>query len=274
MKRGDSGFSEGSAGNNVATSLASQLPFELLMNVFRRTLSVRDLVVCANVCVNWHSTATTLLWRKPIFASLDSFTRFTRCCSNASLVAPSLRALALEPGEKAEWVVSGERQWLGCLGITRLVFLHFNQVPFLAAFVQPLHIACIAEARPLLSRLDLSNCIQIGDAPLAQIVSVCASSLQHLSLNGCRLVTDAGIAIMSQFCGPFKLLHTLSMRGCGLISDLGISEISKSGLASCLTSFDVSGCYRVTDRGVYRFLDKAVKEASAAQKGEMQNSSL
>ncbi|KAJ3017691.1 UNVERIFIED_CONTAM: hypothetical protein HDU68_011515 [Siphonaria sp. JEL0065] len=179
----------------------------------------------------FNEVATTLIWQTPRFKTLASFQTFTNICkdtTNHQHASSQIKRLDL----------------------TRPVHLR--------DFVNSLHIAFIMEPAPRLVHVNLSHC-QTTDASIAQLLVSSSATLQSLDVSYCRQLTDAAGLLIAGFCGEYARLRVLKMHGCGLIGDATLVELGNQVTAS-LEVLDVSSCPRVTDRGIFRFLDKAVRK--------------
>lgn len=73
-------------------------------------------------------------------------------------------------------------------------------------------------ASPILRSLARS----FSDDTLA-LISRCSSSLAHLRLNGCALITDAGVAAVAK--ARHKSLISLEVAYCHRVSDAGVAAV-------------------------------------------------
>ncbi len=64
---------------------------------------------------------------------------------------------------------------------------------------------------PNLIALDISGCSNVTDNTLAVVGSMC-TVLQHINLNGCTRITDAGIKLLQ----PLKYLQALNLSCCDI----------------------------------------------------------
>jgi len=108
--------------------------------------------------------------------------------------------------------------------------------------------------------LNLSGCDGLQDAHIAHI-GAALPQLQKLSLNGCRDVSNAGLAALLTHC---RTLHSLELGWCN-ISDTGL--VSLAAISSSLTSLDLSGCAMLTDRGVAALMRRCPRLASLQLEG-------
>lgn len=133
----------------------------------------------------------------------------------------------------------------------------------------------LAKACPALEILDLKGCINVGefgDNALKDLGAFCGN-LKYLDLTGCKRVEDAGLRSLAVGCTGLEYLsfsncvgvtgvgfkalcknsrnmRTLVLRGCTQLSDTECEHLHGSVLRNTLTHLDVSGCARITDRGI------------------------
>ncbi|KAI9325392.1 hypothetical protein BDR26DRAFT_879542 [Obelidium mucronatum] len=206
-----------------------RLPSELLIQTLRQ-VSTNTLYEWQHVNRSFHRVAVALLWQCPRFHSLQKFTTFAHLC--AQQVEPS----------------------------SYMKRLNLSYPPYLADFITPIHCAFLAEPmRSTLVEINLRNCRNITDAALSQLLVIAAPTLQILDVSYCRLLTDTGGYLIASFCGDHQYLRELRLRGCGLIGDATLVELGKY-CAATLECLDISSCPRISDRGIFRFLDKAVRK--------------
>ncbi|KAJ3063783.1 hypothetical protein HDU98_000436 [Podochytrium sp. JEL0797] len=211
-----------------------RIPSELLLQMFGQ-VPVATLRECALVNRWFHFAAASLIWQRPRFASLADFAKFASLCAKRVSTSVHLRHLVLKSGAQ-------------------------GNSPLLGDFVSPLQLAFVAQAAPFeLVEIDLTGCWHVSDAALAQLLVISAPSLQILNLTNCRQITEQGGLLIAGFCQEWKRLRKLWLRGCGLIGDATLVELGKT-CASFLESLDVSQCPRISDRGIFRFLDRAVRK--------------
>ncbi|KAJ3024533.1 UNVERIFIED_CONTAM: hypothetical protein HDU68_008031 [Siphonaria sp. JEL0065] len=232
LDRSDSGFHDPpllyfhkiSRGRSHLDRAIYRLPSELIFQMLSQ-LPLATLCECARVNHAFNEVATSLIWHTPRFKTLASFQTFANLCKDTTNHQHAASQVKL-------------------LDLTRPVHLR--------EFVDPMHIAFILEPAP-----RLVHCKQITDASIAQLLVSCSATLQSLDVSYCRRLTDAAGLLIAGFCGEYARLRVLKLRGCGLIRDATLVELGNQITAS-LEALDVSSCPRVTDRGIFRFLDKAI----------------
>ena len=118
----------------------------------------------------------------------------------------------------------------------------------------------------------MSFCSLVTDQEI-KVLSECASGLKKLNLRDCKLISDVGLAYLSQGCPdlteinlrrnemPFRItdisllqlgqacksLQSINLYGCD-ISDTGLSWLV--GWSKSLYHIDLSNCNKVTNSGI------------------------
>lgn len=100
--------------------------------------------------------------------------------------------------------------------------------------------------------LNISNCHQITDASLTQIIASCSCSLQHLDISCCNNVTDSLMNAMS--CKEMKLTY-VNMSWCRKMTENALRKLA----AACkqLSHLDISYCehIRCSDSSIARIFE-------------------
>ena len=121
--------------------------------------------------------------------------------------------------------------------------------------------------------LRVANCGLLSDASIYGIVAHLSTSLRVLELNHCTWLRDDAIMLLSSACRSLKCLgigecsgltaecltalsyavtlEELDLSLNGFVSDEGLAHIARN--VTGLTSLDISGCGRVTDKGAECF---------------------
>lgn len=93
-----------------------------------------------------------------------------------------------------------------------------------------------------LHTLSLANCRRLSDEAVLNI-SHLSSSMQALSLDGCRCLTDCSLAAISNL----YLLQKLDLSQCDLLTDEGLEHLHD---LECLKELSLGWCRLVTDQGL------------------------
>ena len=133
----------------------------------------------------------------------------------------------------------------------------------------------IAKACERLSVLDLNGCTNVGeygDHALKEIGAFC-NCLTYFDFSGCKHVEDAGFKAIAVGCtnleslfisgcdniGPSSIkalckhnrsLTQLNLSGCKRLVDKDLEDFNNCGFAKSLTSLDITGGHKLTDRAV------------------------
>jgi tetratricopeptide (TPR) repeat protein len=98
--------------------------------------------------------------------------------------------------------------------------------------------------KPPLLTLDLSNKKDLTDVKFKSILSKTISNVGILNLASCDQLTDSSIQLLAQ---KFKGLTSFNLSGCKNITDKGLESLK--GLTA-LTSLDLTYCSNITDKGL------------------------
>ncbi|KAH8548186.1 hypothetical protein BGW37DRAFT_531482 [Umbelopsis sp. PMI_123] len=211
----------------------ANFPFELASKVFEH-LNQHELLQASQVCKSWNNIVTPLLWRNPQFYhKLDK----------------QLSDIYYAPIQTM-WPISTamEKRYFLYQSLDIAEYRHGYdcQLP-LAHKLLGQHIRNLSfEFREHL----------VSDNTLADIALHC-SSLQNLSLAGCRNITDAGLLRLSR--GKLRLsLKCIDLSDCVLVTDNSLSLISH--LFYRLQKVSLNGCTGISNAGI-----KTLVRNSAAQ---------
>jgi hypothetical protein len=135
----------------------------------------------------------------------------------------------------------------------------------------------LAKSCENIQTLDLNGCTNVGefgDRAIKEIGAFCGS-MKYLDLGGCRRVEDGGVKALAVGCPE---ITTLKLGGCKILTKESLKALSKHSksmtdillggcekftdndfelylgpscaFSSTLTSLDLSGCTKISDRGV------------------------
>eukprot|EP00249_Psilotum_nudum_P023158 c28766_g1_i1 orf=346-2670(+) len=112
-------------------------------------------------------------------------------------------------------------------------------------------LASIGFTCSLVTKLDLSGLLDIGDEGLLALLKSGNRSLKSVNLCGCIKITDVAISALGKQCG--KSLLRLMLDGCKMLTDKSLKVIANNCV--CLQDLDISQC-NVTDEGITKVLVK------------------
>ncbi|KXS19001.1 RNI-like protein [Gonapodya prolifera JEL478] len=137
----------------------------------------------------------------------------------------------------------------GHTGPSLLRRLSLRRTAHLVEYVRDEHLMHTAGAFGGVREMDLGGCRNLTDAAVTDFVSANPTYLVSLDLSHIPRLSDPTALALALFLTPPNRLDHLSLRGCGLISDAGVVSLAAS-LVPRLRSLDISGCRRVTDHGL------------------------
>lgn len=105
-----------------------------------------------------------------------------------------------------------------------------------------------------LEGLNLARCTRISDAGVVVMATKC-DMLVRFTLDYCALVSDAAIKAVAAHCPD---LESLSLQYCPNISDAALAAIGANKCAKHIRRLILTGCRRLTDRGIDAFTYKCV----------------
>ncbi len=106
-------------------------------------------------------------------------------------------------------------------------------------------VCSLARSLTQLSLTTWSQCPEVDDDTAATVARTC-KQLCFLSLNGCRFVSDAGLAALIH--DPLPRLESLHLKKVVPLSDATLAGLTAS--MPSLLDLDLSGCTRLTDTGL------------------------
>ena len=92
--------------------------------------------------------------------------------------------------------------------------------PINPANVTDQSILAVLQCAPMLTNLNVANCIQLSDESLIAIAKYCAR-LTRLDTSGCRKLTDASMSVVSEHC---QSLTSLNVCDCFKLKDLSLGS--------------------------------------------------
>lgn len=98
----------------------------------------------------------------------------------------------------------------------------------------------------MLTHLDFSGCKRVEDQGIRAVALGC-TNLKQLCVSGCELLTNASIIAL---CKQSRYLETLFLSGYKQLTDGDLEFLNGCAFQKNITSLDLNGCNKITDRGV------------------------
>jgi len=98
----------------------------------------------------------------------------------------------------------------------------------------------------MLTHLDFSGCKRVEDQGI-RAVAVGCTNLRQLCISGCELLTNASLKAL---CKQSRYLETLFLSGYKQLTDADLEFLNGCAFQNNITSLDLIGCHKVSDRGV------------------------
>ncbi|TFK55512.1 RNI-like protein [Heliocybe sulcata] len=228
-----------STSRNAGSSVAGQLPPELLIQILRHLHSPRDLYHCMLVSRGWAECSVELLWHKPSFTTLSTLVKMIRVITapNQSFTyvrfIRRLNFLSLGP-DLTDAIFSRFAQ---CSRLERLTLVNCTSVSDCA-------LSRVLPSCPNLVAVDLTGVSDTTDRTIIGLASSCPR-LQGINLGGCKQITDKGILTLARHC---KLLRRVKLSGLEALTDDSVSMLARQ--CPLLLEIDLNGCKLISDVGV------------------------
>ncbi len=103
----------------------------------------------------------------------------------------------------------------------------------------------LCERCPNLTAIDLTGCRNVSDRGIKSLLVHCKGSLNSLSLELCRSITDVGVQAAARSMGKTGKEWELNLGGCDQLTSVGIQIVAGHGRT--LVRLNLSGCDNITD---------------------------
>ncbi|KAG9515350.1 RNI-like protein, partial [Aureobasidium melanogenum] len=175
-----------------------RLPAELLIAIFGRLASTKDLMSCMLVSKDWARNSVALLWHRPQtnnWASIHSVVKSIRKTDRFFAYQDLVKRLNLST--LASQVSDGTLMGLtACKRIERLTLTN-------CAKLTDLSLSTLIHGNRSLIALDVTQLDQLTDRTLELVARNCVR-LQGLNMTGCRRLTDQSLVQVAQNCRQLK----------------------------------------------------------------------
>lgn len=194
-----------------------RLPAELLISIFARLTSPRDLQMCMLVSKEWARNSVGLLWHRPAMSKWDSIHSVVQSIRKGNKffayqdLVKRLNMSTLA-GQVSDGTLAGMTE---CKRIERLTLTNCSKLTDLS--LQPL----VDGNRSLLA-LDVTGLDQLTDKTMMSVADNCLR-LQGLNVTGCKKLTDASIVAIARNC---RHLKRLKFNNCAQLTDVSIMTVA------------------------------------------------
>ncbi|GAB7351201.1 hypothetical protein MBLNU459_g1641t1 [Dothideomycetes sp. NU459] len=194
-----------------------RLPAELLISIFARLSSTKDLAACMLVSKDWARNSVGLLWHRPqtnnwhsVQNVVKSIRRATKTFAYQDLVKRlNLSTLA---AQVSDGTVLG---MIPCKRIERLTLTNCTKL-------SDAGLAPLIEGNRSLIALDVTGLDQLTDRTLDIVADNCLR-LQGLNITACRRLTDASLVAVAKNC---RHLKRLKCNSCSQLTDTSILTVA------------------------------------------------
>ncbi|KAL4965153.1 putative ubiquitin ligase complex F-box protein GRR1 [Aspergillus stella-maris] len=215
------------------------LPPEILISIFAKLNSPRDLLNCLLVCRIWAVNCVGLLWHRPSCNNWDNLKRITAAVGEEDsffLYSGLIKRLNLSAltEEVSDGTVIPFSQ---CNRIERLTLTNCRKLTDNG-------VSDLVTGSRHLQALDVSDLRNLTDHTLFKVAENC-HRLQGLNITGCRMVTDDSLIAVSQKC---RLLKRLKLNGVAQVTDRAIMSFAHN--CPSILEIDLQECKFVTNQSV------------------------
>lgn len=189
-----------------------RLPAELIISIFARLASTKDLQSCMLVSKDWARNSVGLLWHRPQtnnWISVQNVVRSIRRANKMFAYQDLVKRLNLSTlgVQVSDGTVSG---MTSCKRIERLTLTNCTKLTDGG-------LAPLIEGNRSLIALDVTGLDQLTDQTLEIVADNCLR-LQGLNITGCRKLTDASLVAVAKNCRHLKRvrcnIYVLDAVGC------------------------------------------------------------
>jgi len=194
-----------------------RLPAELLISIFSRLSSTKDLRACVLVSKDWARNSVGLLWHRPSMSNWQSVQNVVKTIRKADkMFAYQDLVKRLNMSTLGAQVSDGTLQgMIACKRIERLTLTTCTKVTDLS-------LAPLVDGNRSLVALDVTGIEGVTDKSLLVVAENCLR-LQGLNVTGCRRLTDASMVALARNC---RHLKRLKFNSCSQLTDTTIETVA------------------------------------------------
>ncbi|KAF2210972.1 hypothetical protein CERZMDRAFT_44384 [Cercospora zeae-maydis SCOH1-5] len=237
-----------------------RLPAEILISIFSRLTSSRDLQMCMLVCKEWAKNSVGLLWHRPAMNKWQNIHNVINSIRNGKrFFAYQDLVKRLNMSTLGHQVSDGTLTGMkNCKRIERLTLT--NNCKLTDMSLVPL----IDGNRSLLA-LDVTGLDQLTDKTMMEVADNCLR-LQGLNVTGCKKLTDASIMAMAKNC---RHLKRLKFNNCLQLTDQSIETVAT--YCAHLLEIDLYGLQNMESQSITALLTRCpqLRELRLAHCGQI-----
>ncbi|CEN60014.1 Putative Leucine rich repeat protein [Aspergillus calidoustus] len=236
---GNSRDSTMQTGHEATLPPIAYLPPEILISIFSKLNSTKDLLSCLLVCRIWAVNCVGLLWHRPSCNNWENLKKITAAVGQEdsfflySGLVKRLNLSALTADVSDGTVVPFSQ----CNRIERLTLTNCRKLTDNG-------VSDLVEGSRHLQALDVSDLESLTDHTLFKVAENCPR-LQGLNVTGCTKVTDDSLIAVSQKC---RFLKRLKLNGVAQVTDKAIMSFAQN--CSAILEIDLQECKLVTNASV------------------------
>ncbi|PPJ56065.1 hypothetical protein CBER1_02122 [Cercospora berteroae] len=237
-----------------------RLPAEILISIFSRLTSSRDLQMCMLVCKEWAKNSVGLLWHRPAMSKWQNIHNVINSIRNRKrFFAYQDLVKRLNMSTLGHQVSDGTLVGMkNCKRIERLTLT--NNCKLTDMSLVPL----LDGNRSLLA-LDVTGLDQLTDKTMMEVADNCLR-LQGLNVTGCKKLTDASIMAIAKNC---RHLKRLKFNNCVQLTDKSIETVAT--YCAHLLEIDLYGLQNMESQSITALLTRCpqLREMRLAHCGQI-----
>jgi len=194
-----------------------RLPAELLISIFSRLSSTKDLRACVQVSKDWARNSVGLLWHRPSMSNWQSVQNVVKTIRKADkMFAYQDLVKRLNMSTLGSAVSDGTLQgMIACKRIERLTLTTCTKITDMS-------LAPLVDGNRSLVALDVTGIEGVTDKSLLVVAENCLR-LQGLNVTGCRRLTDASMVALAR---NNRHLKRLKFNSCSQLTDTTIETVA------------------------------------------------
>ncbi|KAL3293310.1 f-box domain-containing protein [Colletotrichum asianum] len=198
----------------------NRLPSEILISIFAKLNGPSDLFHCMLTCKRWAKNSVDLLWHRP---ACTNWKNHMSICSTLGMTTPFfayrdfIKRLNLAASPLADRINDGSVIPLSvCKRVERLTLTNCRQLTDNG-------LTQLVQGSASLLALDISGDRNISDVSIRAIADNCRR-LQGLNISGCTQITNDSMIVLAESC---KFIKRLKLNECAQLQDVAIMAFAE-----------------------------------------------